>query len=47
MVENLRTFAEINNTVQENIIPMGSIRIAILIGVDEILSRVHSSSIFS
>jgi len=47
MVENLSTLAEINKTVHENIIPMGSINNVILSGVDIMFSNDHSSSMFS
>lgn len=44
-VENLNTFAEINNTTEENVIPIGSrIRVR-LIGVTEMWNIAHSARI--
>lgn len=43
MVENLSTFAEMNSTTDENIIPIGSATTVNVIGVVEIINT-HSST---
>jgi hypothetical protein len=45
MEENHNTLAEISSTTQENIIPVGSIIILKIIGVDEIDIIFHSTKI--
>lgn len=45
MVENLKTLAEINRTVIENIIPKGSTMRVKIIGDCEIDINLHSSKI--